>query len=82
MIIKLNNINIHLNLENEIPYFQVAEPHKLRLDVNSVETKDMKYVMNRIFREKPIHCSLLSKHIKPVKYKEKTNIGRYITIHH
>lgn len=80
MIIKLNNINIDFDLENEIPYFQVSDENKVRFDIDSLNKKDITSLINNIFKESTTNCSFLSEFIKPVKFKEKTNIGRYISI--
>ncbi|QNR08600.1 phage tail protein [Macrococcoides canis] len=80
MLINLNDLHINFDLENDIPYFQVLDRNKLRLDFSGIEIKDINFIVNTVFKESSINCSFLSEYIKPVKFREKTNVGRYITI--
>ncbi|MER2035645.1 phage tail protein [Mammaliicoccus vitulinus] len=81
MIINLGDKRMNFDLENETPFFQSSNDNRVRFDIDSLDKKNLSDIMNRLFNN-PLNtkCSFLSEYISPVKYREKTRVGRFLSI--
>lgn len=81
MIINLGEQQINFDLENEIPYFQSSDENKVRLDIDKIPKKQLANIITLLFsNQSNTKSSFLSEYLYPVRYREKTRIGRFLTI--
>lgn len=81
MIINLKEQQINFDLENEIPFFQSSNENRVRFDIDSLEKKQLSNIIHQLFsNQSNTKCSFLSEYIYPVKFREKTRIGRFLSI--
>lgn len=78
---KFETQQIHFDLEHEIPYFQAPEKNRIRLDIDVLNKKQISNIINVIFNnQSKTKCTFLSEYLYPVKFREKTRIGRFFNI--
>lgn len=81
MIINLKEQQINFDLENEIPFFQSSNENRVRFDIDRLEKKQISNIIHQLFsNQSNTKCSFLSEYIYPVKFREKTRIGRFLSI--
>ncbi|UXU83909.1 phage tail protein [Mammaliicoccus sciuri] len=81
MIINLEEMNINFDLENETPFFQASNENRVRFDVEHVNKKQLSNIINQLFtNQTKTKCSFLSEYKYPVKFREKTRLGRFFNI--
>ena len=81
MIITIGEQQINFDLENEIPFFQSSKENRIRFDLDSLEKKHLSKIFNQLFsNQSNTKCSFLSEYLYPVKFREKTRIGRFLSI--
>ncbi|HHU6750993.1 TPA: phage tail protein [Staphylococcus pseudintermedius] len=81
MIINLKEQQINFDLENETPFFQSSNENRVRFDIDSLDKKQLSNIIHQLFsNQSNTKCSFLSKYIYPVEFREKTRIGRFLTI--
>lgn len=81
MIINLEEMNINFDLESETPFFQVSNENRVRFDVEHVNKKQLSNIINQLFtNQTKTKCSFLSEYKYPVKFREKTRLGRFFNI--
>lgn len=81
MIINLEEMNINFDIENETPFFQASNENRVRFDVEHVNKKQLSNIINQLFtNQTKTKCSFLSEYKYPVKFREKTRLGRFFNI--
>ncbi|ARB41286.1 phage tail protein [Mammaliicoccus sciuri] len=81
MIINIGEQQINFDLESEIPFFQSSHENRMRFDIDSFEKKQLSKIINQLFsNQSNTKCSFLSEYLYPVKFREKTRIGRFLSI--
>lgn len=81
MIISLDRMNITFDLESETPFFQASIENRVRFDVEHVNKKQLSNIINQLFtNQNKTKCSFLSEYKYPVKFREKTRLGRFFNI--
>ncbi len=81
MIINIGEQQINFDLENEIPFFQSSNENRVRFDIDNLQKKQLSKIINKLFsNQSHTKCSFLSEYLYPVKFREKTRIGRFLTI--
>lgn len=81
MIINIKEQQIHFDLEHETPYFQSSNKNSIRLDIANLNKKQFTNIINILFSDQSsTKCTFLSEYLYPVKFREKTRIGRFLTI--
>ncbi|MGT3737232.1 phage tail protein [Staphylococcus aureus] len=81
MIINLKEQQIHFDLEHETSYFQSSDKKSIRLDIANLNKKQFTNIINILFSDQSsTKCTFLSEYLYPVKFREKTRIGRFLII--
>lgn len=81
MIINLDEQQIYFDLEHETPYFQASDENRVRIDINVLNKKQFSNIINTLFSSQSnTKCTFLSEYLYPVRFREKTRIGRFLTI--
>ncbi|EZY76246.1 hypothetical protein [Staphylococcus aureus] len=81
MIINIKEQQIHFDLEHETPYFQLSDKNRIRLDIANLNKKQFTNIINILFSDQSsTKCTFLSEYLYPVKFREKTRIGRFLII--
>lgn len=81
MIINIKEQQIHFDLEHETPCFQLSDKNRIRLDIANLNKKQFTNIINILFSDQSsTKCTFLSEYLYPVKFREKTRIGRFLII--